>query len=79
MESKLDKISENINEIKITLAEQHVTLKEHVRRTEILEAEIKPLKAHVQGVHLVLKLIGVASMLGAAVEGAMSVLEYFKK
>ncbi len=42
IENKLDKIIEDITEIKVTQVEQHVVLKDHIRRTEILENAIKP-------------------------------------
>lgn len=41
---KTDKILERLNSIDIILAKQHVTLKEHIRRTEILEEAIRPSK-----------------------------------
>ena len=44
IEDKLDKVVETIGEIKVTLGAQHITLEEHMRRTELLENEIKPLQ-----------------------------------
>ncbi len=42
IESKLDKIIGDIGEIKVTQAEHHIVLKDHIRRTELLENAIKP-------------------------------------
>lgn len=39
---KLDKIIEDIGEIKVTQGRQHEVLKDHIRRTEALENAIKP-------------------------------------
>jgi uncharacterized membrane protein len=44
IEAKLDTVVEKISEIKVTLGEQHISLNEHMRRTELLEKEIKPLQ-----------------------------------
>lgn len=44
MSDKLDKISDDIGAIKVTLAGQAVDLKEHMRRTAILENEFKPVR-----------------------------------
>jgi len=40
--SKTDKIIDRLNSIDRTLAAQHVSLKDHMRRTEILEKAISP-------------------------------------
>lgn len=37
IENKVDTIQKSIHSIDITLAEQHVSLKEHMRRTSLLE------------------------------------------
>lgn len=58
---KLDKISEDISEIKVTLAAQHVTLVEHARRSTALEAQIEPLKAQsneIKGAATFIKIMG---------------------
>lgn len=44
MSDKLDRISEDISAIKVTLAGQAVDLKEHMRRTSLLEDEFKPVR-----------------------------------
>lgn len=36
----LEKISDDITDIKVTLAKQHVSLEEHVRRTDLLETKV---------------------------------------
>lgn len=67
MEKKVDKILEEIHDINITLAEQHITLKEHIRRTELLEADLRPIKTHVSRVEGAVKLIVIISTIAAAV------------
>ena len=54
LEAKIDKHGEALAQINVTLAQQHVTLQEHMRRTDanekhiaLVESELKPLtKAH---------------------------------
>lgn len=59
IEIKVDKVLEHQSEINVTLAAQHVSLKEHIRRTNILETELKPIKQHVQMIHGAFKLLGI--------------------
>lgn len=58
IKSKLNKIADDIVEIKITLAAQHTDIAHHIKRSDLLEdkldlvkdhfeAEIQPLKDHV--------------------------------
>lgn len=58
IKSKLDKISDDIVEIKITLASQAVDVAHHIKRSDLLEeklevlkqgldADLKPIKDHV--------------------------------
>lgn len=44
IESKLDRLDERVDSVDVTLAAQHATLKEHIRRTEALENQIEPLR-----------------------------------
>jgi len=68
LNSKLDTITEKISEIDVTLAAQHVTLKEHMRRTELLEKSLKPVQRHVDMVNGVLKFIGLLALFAAIYE-----------
>lgn len=54
LEAKIDKMVEDISEIKITMAQNTASLETHIRRTEIAEEQIstikddiKPIKSHV--------------------------------
>ena len=67
---KLDKISEDVAEIKVMDAIQNEQLKEHMRRTDILEQQIdkidgrvKPIETHVHHLAGILKLVTWASIL----------------
>ena len=68
IEVKLDGLSEHLSSIDVTLAAQHVSLRDHIRRTEILETELKPIKAHVDRVSGALKLITLLAALATILE-----------
>lgn len=60
--NKIDKIDDRLNNIDTSLVRQTVSLEEHVRRTNLLESEIKPIKKHVFLIEATFKLIGLASV-----------------
>jgi hypothetical protein len=68
LEEKIDKIVDKVGEINTTLAAQHVTLEEHIRRTELLEGEILPIKKHVTIVNAFMKLLGLLVAGGVVTE-----------
>lgn len=59
LEAKLDKMTDHLSAIDVTLAKQAVSLDVHIRRTELLEAELKPIKKHVDMVNGGIKLLSV--------------------
>lgn len=62
---KLEKTDEKIGEINITLASQAVELKEHIRRTALLEEHMAPVKKHVDVVQaLALFLLKALTVIG---------------
>lgn len=79
IENKVDKISERINSVDVTLAAQHESLKDHMRRTELLEQAVEPLKSHLNAVHMAAKLIGV--IVGIITVGAavVEIFSYLKR
>lgn len=79
MEDKLDHIVDRIGSIDVTLAAQHVSLKEHMRRTELLEGQMAPLQKTASMVHGVLKLIGLLALVATICEGALQVLQFIRK
>lgn len=71
---KLDRIQADIVEIKITMSENTGSLKEHMRRTDILEREMKPLSKHVAMVNGAMKASGAVATLLGAIYAAMKIL-----
>ena len=50
IEQKVDKLDHRLDNVDITLAKQHVSLDEHIKRTALLESKVIPLeKAHAIG------------------------------
>ena len=62
-DDKLTIISDRLGSIDVTLAKQNIQLTEHIRRTAILEAEIKPIRKHVTVVQGVGASLGVISVI----------------
>ena len=69
IEIKLDEVAQRLGSIDSTLAAQQVSLDEHIRRTEILESDIKPVKKHVNMIEGAIKFIGLLAMFAAIIEG----------
>lgn len=61
IEVKIDDMADHLGSIDTTLAAQHVSLKEHIRRTKVLEDQIIPIKKHVDMVKGALALITLAA------------------
>ncbi len=60
IESKIDKLDSRIDTIDITLAGQHVSLKTHIKRSDLLEAKMEPVEKHVAMVNGALKLLSLS-------------------
>ena len=65
--SKLDKIAEDIGEIKVTLAEQKIILENHIARTEALEEIVEPIKKHVEGINGVVKALKILALIATII------------
>lgn len=72
--AKLDKIYDRLSSIDSTLSSQHEVLKEHIRRTEVLESEIKPVQRHVTMVEGAIKFIGLLALIVGLIEGGKHLL-----
>ncbi len=68
IETKIDDISDHLSSIDQTLAAQHVSLKEHIRRTTLLESDVAPIKKHVNRVEGALKLLTLIATIAAIIE-----------
>lgn len=68
IEDKIDKINEKISSIDSTLASQHESLKHHIKRTDLLEKELKPVRKYVDMINGALKLVGILATIAAIIE-----------
>lgn len=63
----LEKMDQRLDNVDITLAKQSVVLEQHVKRTNLLEDEIRPIKKHVDRVNAIMWLMsGILTLLLAA-------------
>ncbi len=69
IEDKITVVDQRINSIDITLAAQHSQLVEHIKRTAILERELKPVNKHVQQMQGAGKLLGLLALIASIVAG----------
>lgn len=68
IEVKLDDVSDHIAAIDVTMGQQHISLKEHIRRTNMLEQEMKPLRKHVIMVEGFFKILGILASVAVIAE-----------
>ena len=61
IDRKLEKIAERIDSIDKHLAVYNSQLRFHIKRTDLLEKDIEPLKAHLNKTQGILTFIGVAA------------------
>lgn len=73
MNDKLDHILKDVGEINTTLAVQAEQLKEHIRRTELLEARVQPLEAVVVTLKGFLKVLTVLAVISTIVQGVAAI------
>ena len=84
LDNKIDCISSDIVEIKITSARHDENLKLHMKRSDaaeqginILKEELIPIKKHVHGVDVVIKLIVIGSSVLGAIVGFLKLFGKF--
>lgn len=77
----LEKIDNDLTELKIISAKQEENIKEHIRRTELAEEnlsllrqEIEPLKQHVIVINGILRVIGVVSVIIGSAAGIFEII-----
>lgn len=59
---RLEKMVDRLGSIDRTLVRQEGQLAEHIRRTELLEDEVRPIKAHVSHVEGAAKLVALLAL-----------------
>lgn len=81
-----EEVKADINDVKITLAEQHITLQEHTRRSlaneeavDLLREHIKPIEKHVFMVNAAVKIILALGGAVGFVASVLKIIEFFIK
>lgn len=70
IEIKIDDINDHLGSINVILGQQHESLKFHIKRTNLLEAELKPIRRHIDMVNGALKLSGLLATILAIFQAA---------
>lgn len=76
IENKLDEVVSRIGSIDVTLGMQEVSLADHIRRTELLENDLKPIKIHVAMISGALKLLGLSSVIVSIIYGITRIIAH---
>ncbi len=79
IESKVDRLDTRLDGIDVTLAGQHVQLTEHIRRTGILEDDMKPVKLHVARVGGALSFVGLLATGVGLMAGIVEIIKLIKE
>ena len=69
-DKRLDKIEESLSDISDTLVRQQVILDQHVKRCDLLEAQVEPIKTHLtelKGAIKFLKFIGILATIAECI------------
>lgn len=77
MSKAIENIDSSVDSINITLAKQEVSLNEHIRRTTLLEQELKPIQQHVNRVNALMLLLGGILAVVGAVKGIIEIIQLF--
>lgn len=68
IEQKIDAIVDTLGKQAVTLERLTVTVEDHVRRTNLLEADVRPIKKHVTMVEGVIRFITIMGIVAGIIE-----------
>lgn len=71
LENKLDKVVDDIGEVKVIMAKNTVSLQEHIKRTNILEKQVAPMWTTYKALAVLISFTFVAAAI-------LEILAYFK-
>ena len=75
IEDKLDSLSVHLGAIDTTLALQHESLKQHMRRSDLLERKLEPVEKHVTFVQNIMKFGAGAGILASIVSTVLKIMK----
>lgn len=73
LDEKVDKTNDRLNSMDKTLVKQEENLKEHMRRTDLLEGDLKPIKKHVAVMNGAFKVLGICGTIVAIAVGIVKI------
>ena len=73
LHDKLDRIEQTLATMNVTLAVNTEQLKEHMRRTQLLEQKLEPVEKHVARVDGIIKFLGVVGVIVGIVAGVIKI------
>ena len=76
IDQNLVRVEERLNGMDKTLVKQEENLKEHMKRSDMLEAQLEPVKRHVSLVESVFKIVGAIGVLVAIAAGIVKIVEF---
>lgn len=72
---KVENVSQSIGEINVTIARQEEQLAYHIKRTDLLEEDLRPVKNHVD---LALKLGGAFMFIVSIIAGVAQIMQWYQ-
>lgn len=77
IDQNIIRVEERLNGMDRTLVKQEENLKEHMKRSDLLEEQMAPVKKHVALVESVFKIVGAIGVLVATAAGIVKIIEFF--
>lgn len=74
LSDKLDRLDDRLDIMSNTSVRQAASLDEHMRRTELIEHELKPIKSHVAMVGAIAKIVSILGVLIGLALGIKSLI-----
>lgn len=69
IENKLDATNTHLAAIDVTLAKTQADVNYHIKRTDILEEQVKPIKQHTDELKAMVRILKILALLASVVEG----------
>lgn len=73
--AKADEADKRLDSIDVTLAKQHISLENHIKRTELLEHRMEPVEKHVIAINGFFKILGIVGTIVAIAVGIFQLLQ----
>ena len=75
IDEKIDKILDHSANVDVTLGKQEEQIRYHIKRTDLVEEEVREIKAHINIVNAIAKVTGIAVGSSGLIFGALKYLK----